>query len=245
MSNYKLKSPLFMLVLLGLTACTKPTENIKIVLDTDIIKYTAMVNVTDGQTGNPAPSDAIITITGSNAADIYELSGKKEIRLAQGMVTIGLRPSLVPTADQPITITVEINAQGYIKTSKQVTFTATQKQQVIDLPLTKIGSTTPPVVQPPLPIFNTVALVFIGTCPNRSDLQIRPSVYVYFRKTGSNAAFQYLGYMDKGSLSTNLLALNETYDFQISYGGENYRVSQKVEQSSYNLTISMPNACQF
>jgi len=235
----------FTLVMLTLSACKKPTENIKIILDTDVIKNTAMINVTDAQTGNPAPNDATITISGEQADDIYELSGKKDIKLNTGMVTIGLRPGVVPTTDKPISITVEINATGYNKQTKQVTFTAAQKQQVVNIVIEKTGTTTPPIVIPPPPVYNNTTLTFVGKCPNRTDLEIRPSVYVYFKKTGSTSPFQYLGYMEKGNITTNLLALNETYDFQIVYGGETYRTSQKIEQTSYNLTIEMPAACKF
>lgn len=234
------------IVLFGcLLACKKPTENVKIVVDTDIIKYTAMINATDGATGNPAPSDATITITGAEAASIYEVSGKKDIRLAGGMVAIGLHPNLIPQAGKPIVVTATINASGYNSASKQISFTAETKQQVVNIPLTKIGSTTPPIVIPPPPVYQNVSLVFTGFCNSKPDVQIRPSVYVYFKKAGSTAAYQYLGYMDKGNITTNLLALNETYDFQISYGGQNYTVSQKIEQSNYNLTINMGDACNF
>jgi hypothetical protein len=233
------------IIMITVVACTKPTENIKIVIDTDVIKYTALINVTDGQDGSPAPANASITISGAAAANIYELSGKKEIKLSSGIVTIGLHPSVVPTADAPISVTAEINAPGYNKESRQVIFKAENKQQVVNIQLTKIGSTTPPVVTPPPPVYNNVALTFTGRCPNRTDLEIRPSVYVYFKKSGTNTAFQYLGYMDRGAISTNLLEQNGSYDFQIVYGGETYRVTQKIEQTNYNLTIDMPAACNF
>jgi len=233
------------LIILTVTACTKPTENIKIVVDTDVIKYTALINVTDGQNGSPAPANTSIVISGAAAQNIYELSGKKEIKLSSGIVTIGLHPTIAPTADQPIGVAVEINAPGYNKETRQVVFKAESKQQVVNIQLTKIGSTTPPVVTPPPPVFNNVALTFTGRCPNRADLEIRPSVYVYFKKSDSNAAFQYLGYMDRGNISTNLLEQNATYDFQIVYGGDTYKVTQKIDQTNYNLTIDMPAACNF
>jgi hypothetical protein len=235
----------YTMLVLCVLACKKPTENVKIVVDTDIIKYTAMINVTDAATGNPAPSNAIISISGTEAANIYEVSGKKDIRLTGGMVAIGLHPNLVPESGKPIVITVSINVSGYNTATKQITFTAETKQQVVNIPITKTGSTTPPIVIPPPPVYQNVSLVFTGYCTSKPDVQIRPSVYVYFKKSNSSAAYQYLGYMDKGNITTNLLALNETYDFQIAYGGENYNVSQKIEQTSYNLTINMGNACNF
>lgn len=237
-------TPVFLMLLI-LSACKKPTENIKIVVDTDVIKYTAMINVTDASTGAPAPANTTITISGDQASNIYELSGKKDIRLTSGMVTIGLQPNLVPAENSPILINVGISSGGYNTASKQIAFTTTQKQQVVNIPITKTGSTTPPVVTPPPPVYNNTSLTFTGRCPSRTDIEIRPSVYIYFKKTGSVDAFQYLGYMDRGNITTNLLQLNESYDFQIVYGGDTYKVSQKIEQISYNLTIDMPAACNF
>jgi len=235
----------FLVLMMTWLACKKPTENIKIVVDTDIIKYTAMVNVTDAQTGAAAPANAVITILGNDAANIYEISGKKDIKLTQGRVTIGLHPNVAPTTANPISITVEITAPNYTKQSRTVTFTAEQRQQLVNIGISKVGNTQPPIVVPPPPVYQEVSLNFTGRCPSRPDVEVRPSVYVSFKKSGTNNPYQHLGYMDKGNITTNLLALNETYDFQIIFGGEAYQVSQRIEQNAYNLTLDMPEACKF
>jgi hypothetical protein len=237
---------LWLFVLILLAACKKPTENIKLVIDTDIIKYTAMISATDAQTGNPIGDNAQIAILGDHAAEIYELSGQKEIQLRGGMVTIGLHPDLVPAVAEPLTVNVEITAPGYDRETRAVVFKAEEKQQVVNIALSQTGAESPPVVFPPPPVYDrTVSLNFTGKCPERKDLEIRPSVYVYFKKTGSASPFQYLGYMNKGNIKTNFLALNESYSFQIVYGGNVYQTSQKIEQDSYNLTIDMQGACNF
>ncbi|MNK06404.1 hypothetical protein D3C87_243000 [compost metagenome] len=233
------------MLILGLIACGKPTEDIKIVVDTDIIKYTALIQVTDAQTGNPAPANASIAAVGENAANIYEISGKKDIKLVQGMVTIGLHPNIVPTSQNPLNATVEITASGYTTQRKSITFTSAVKQQTVQIGISRVGNTAPPIVIPPPPVYQDVSLNFTGRCPNRPDVEIRPSVYVSFKKAGSNESFRYLGYMDKGNITTDLLAVGETYNFQIVYGGESYTTSQKIEQTSYNLTIDMTAACNF
>ncbi|MCY1531029.1 hypothetical protein D9M68_662400 [compost metagenome] len=242
MNNSKIK--IFALLIFTAFSCKKPTENIKLVVDTDIIKYTAMINVRDAHSGEAATT-ATIAFSGEAAPSIYELSGKKDVRLVAGMVTIGLNPNVEPTAGKPLTVTVEINAPGYNKQTTQVTFTAAQKQQVVDINITKVGSSTPPVIPAPQPIYNEVTMNFTGICPDRTDFQVRPSLYIYFRKLGSGTPFQYLGYLDKGKITTKLLQLNETYEFQIVYGGNAYKVSQKIEAANYDLTIQMPGACNF
>lgn len=242
MNNSKIK--IFALLIFTAFSCKKPTENIKLVVDTDIIKYTAMINVRDGHSGSPVTT-ATIAFSGEAAPNIYELSGKKDVKLVAGMVTIGLNPNVVPTDAKPLSVVVEINAPGYNKQTKQVTFTASQKQQVVEINITKVGSTTPPDIPAPQPIYNEVSMNFTGVCPDRTDFQVRPSVYIYFRKLGSGNPFQYLGYLDKGKITTKLLQLNETYEFQIVYGGNAYKVSQKIEAASYDLTMQMPGACNF
>lgn len=229
--------------ILIIAACKNPTEDLKVVIDTDIIKYTALIHVTDATNGGPAPANTSISITGPAASDIYEVSGKKEIRLNAGIVTIGLGPERVPEPDNPVNITVEINAPGYNKVVKPVSFTAMNEQQIVNIGLIKTGSTQPPVVLPPPTVYNSVTLNFTGKCSGRSDMEIRPSIYVFFRKAGTNSVFQYLGYMNKGNITTKHLALGETYEFQIAFGGENYEVIQKIEMPNYTLTIDMGSAC--
>ncbi|RZK39539.1 MAG: hypothetical protein EOO90_18305 [Pedobacter sp.] len=229
--------------IIAFSACKEPTENIKLVVDTDIIKYTAMVNVRDAYTGEAAPANATITVTGQAAPNVYELSGKKNIKLVAGKVTIGLHPDIAPTTAAPMTITVEIAAPGYVTQSKQITFTAGQRQQVAQIDIVKVGLPTPPVIPPPAPIYPDLSIDFTGVCPDRTDFQVRPSVYLYFRKLNSGQRFEYLGYMDKGNIKTKFLQLGETYEFQIVYGGNEYKVSQKIEVSYYALTIQMPGAC--
>jgi hypothetical protein len=238
-----IKSSLLILLLLSILSCKKPTENIKLVVDTDILKYTAFVRVTDATNGT-IPANAKITISGATADNIYEVSGKKNFNLVQGVVTIGLGPALTPTVTSPVSCTATITATGYTTATQIITFTADKNQQVVNIQLNKTGSNTPPVIVPNPPVYPTpVALTFIGKCSNRSDFEIRPSVYIMFRETGSNNPYQYLGYMDKGMLTTTALAQGKTYDFQTSFNGGNYSVTQKIEQSSYLLMLDMGNAC--
>ncbi|CAM3701565.1 hypothetical protein MUGA111182_04060 [Mucilaginibacter galii] len=238
-----IKSCFFAILLLSVFSCKKPTENIKLVVDTDILKYTAFIRVTDAANGT-LPANAKITISGAAADNIYEISGKKNFNLVQGVVTIGLGPALTPTASNPVTCTATITANGYTTATRTITFTADKSQQIINIQVAKVGSTTPPIVVPDPPVYPTpVVLNFIGTCRNRSDFEIRPSVYIMFRETGSNQPYQYLGYMDKGVLNTTTLGQGKTYDFQTSFNGENLSVTQKIEQASYSLTLDMGNAC--
>ena len=238
-----LKSVSLNLIILFLSACEKPTENIHIVVDTNIIKSTVLIHVTDGSTGGAAPLSSSIRITGDGASQMYELSGKKAINLSAGMVTIGPGPNAVENLTNPIRINVEISAPGFETKVQPVVFNGSVSRQIIEIPLIKKGSTAPPVILPLPPVFSSVSLNFTGVCSNRNDLVIRPSIFIFFRKSGSNNAFQLLGYLDKGLITTSYLAIGETYDFQVAFGGDIHQVSQKIDLANYELTIGMGKAC--
>jgi hypothetical protein len=225
-------------------ACKKPTENLKIVVDTNIIKYTALLHITDAADPNKAPANTTISIGGNAADDIYEVSGKKNFTVVNGVITLGLGPAVTPAPGNPVSCTVQVSAPGYNPTTQIINFTAEQKQQVINTTLVKAGSTAPVVTPPAAPTVNPdVTLDFTGTCRNKPDLLIKPSLYVFYRVSGSGSAYQYLGYMESGKITTKGLASGTTYDFQITYGGQNYTVTQLIQQSNYSLTIDMGTAC--
>lgn len=238
------KKGIWALLMLLPLACKKPTDNLKIVVDTNIIKYTALIHITDSSNPSVVPSNISFSVGGSAANDVYEVSGRKNFTVANGNITIGLGPSVTPTAGSPVSCTVQVSAPGYVTQTQTVTFSAGQMQQVINVGLVRVGSVTPPVNPPAPPTVNpAVSLDFTGTCSNNSNIQIKPSLYIFYRENGSGAAYQYLGYMQSGKITTNALALGKTYDFQITYGGQAYTVTQAIQQSTYAITIDMGNAC--
>lgn len=238
-----MKKILFALVLFSV-ACKKPTDNIKVVVDTDIIKYTALIQVTDAANGVSVPTNATLTIGGNNANDIYEISGKKQFKLTNGIITIGPDPDGAPTADKSSSCSVQISAPGYNTITKTVIFTADKKQQLLSIALVKLGSpvTGTPVAKPQ-PVYDAVTLGFTGTCTNRKDVEIRPSMYVFYRESNSETGYQYLGFIDKGNITVTALAKGKSYDFQLTYGGKNYTQTQLINQTSYDVKIDMGSAC--
>ncbi len=240
----KIQKLLFVL-LIAITACKKPTDNLKVVVDTDIIKYTALIQVTDAANGISVPANATLTVSGANANDIYEISGKKQFKLTNGIITIGPDPDAAPTADKTASCNIQISAPGYNTTTKSVTFTADQKQQIINVALVKTGVVvTAPPVSKPQPVYESVSLNFTGTCASRKDVEIRPSMYLFYRETGTNAAYQYLGYMEKGSITVTTLQKGKTYDFQLIYGGKSYTQTQLIDETNYDVKVDMGDACK-
>ena len=98
-----------------------------------------------------------------------------------------------------------------------------------------MGSITLDLPQPQL-----VEVDLKGVCSNNPDLEVRPSAYVYYKKS-TDRWWRYLGYLRKGKLSTSgRIELGETYTFGVSYGGVFYTDDIKVEETSNVITIDLP-----
>lgn len=232
-------------ILLLISSCTiDPIKDIKLVVDTDILKYTAMLSVADNQ--NYQPVNATVEFTGANADKVYELSGKREIKLVNGMIGVGLHPSVLPTSGNSITVAAKIRYNGYQEENVNVVFTLSDKNkapQEIFIAKNSVSKGNPAPL-PPLDVYKNVSLNFKGVCVSRKDLEIRPSVYVYFKESTASI-YRYLGYMEKGNIKTNYCAVGKTYDFQIVFAGESHVIKQKIDADEYNLTIEITEGCDF
>ena len=242
-----LKKSAFALVLMAMfgLGCTKPTNNIKVVVDANVIKYSAMINVTDAANSNTVTAGLILTVSGQDAEQIYEISGKKNFTFADGIISIGPSPTLVPTTSNPVKFTVTIAAPGYTSITQDVQINAGEVQQVISVSLAKTSSettggatitSTPPNTT--TAETSAVTLNFTGTCQNKSDFEFKPSNYIFYRESGTSAAYQYLGYMNQRVITVSLV-LGETYDFKFVYNGQSYVVTQKVDDTNYSESVDM------
>ncbi len=72
-----------------------------------------------------------------------------------------------------------------------------------------------------------------GYCQDNPNTVIRPSFFIFYKKTGSSGRPQILGFVNKGSFTTTLLELNETYDFTVYYGGD-----QPLEFPNWNVNLT-------
>lgn len=238
-----LKTMVMALLLLSVAACKNPAEDVKVVVDMNIMKYSALLHI--GDTNGATPQNISVAIGGASANDIYEISGKKVFTVKDGVITLGLSPSVTPGTTADVSYTVVISAPGYKVLTQPMSFKNGVLQQIIPVTLQKLSDENPPVVSAPVvtpaptPTSTKVTLDFTGFCANRTNLQIRPSLYVFYRLKGSGAAYVYLGYMTNGHLETNALTVGKNYDFQITYSGENYNVSGTVDKTSYQETFTM------
>jgi len=239
-----LKTILLGVLLLSVAACQNPTTGVKVTIDMNILKYSALVRITDATSLAVIPGTTM-TITGTNASSIYEISGKQVFTVADGNITLGLDPKF-NIAGGNATFNVVVSAPNYRTLTQAITFTNGTLQQSINLglvlatapPAQTGGTYTPPT---PTPTATHFILDFNGHCASKPDLNVRPSLYLYFRDHSAPATTPYLqlGYMDGGHIETNYLAIGKTYDFQITYAGTSYLVTQEIDVPSYTLTFDM------
>jgi len=255
-----INSLIIALLAIAATACKNPVEDVKIVVDMNIMKYSVLVHISD-ETG-AVPQNISLTVGGNACNDIYEISGKKNFTVKDGVITLGLNPSVTPTTGKDVSFNISISATGYKSTVQSISFTSGTMQQVVNIIMEKPVSATAPVTTPvttpvATPVTTpttspattpttttvassiTVSLDFTGYCANRTNLQIRPSLYVFYREKGMGTAYKYLGYIKDGGIKTDKLSMGKTYEFQITYAGENYTISQLINQTSYTETFNM------
>ncbi len=235
----------FTIIALFFWGCTKPTNNIKVVVDANVIKYSAMINVTDVANSSVVPAGLTINVSGQDADAIYEISGKKDFEFAGGIISLGPSPTRVPTESSPVKFTVTISAPGYTAITQDIQINANEIQQVVSVSLAKTSTkstgsvtitSTPPNTQ--TSETSAVTLNFTGTCSNKSDFEFKPSNYIFYKEHNSAEAYQYIGYMNKGAITVQL-QFGKTYDFKFAYGGQTYVVTQEINQADYTETVDL------
>jgi hypothetical protein len=103
-------------------ACKKPTEGFDYVINSSVFNYTASLRFTDPSNNNAVPAGLKVTVQGTIASEVYDLSGFKNLQVSnQGVVSFGLTEKGQPTtADVPVTLLVE--ATGFRTESVTVVF---------------------------------------------------------------------------------------------------------------------------
>ncbi len=109
---------LLLLTVIYMQSCTKPLKDVNIVVDTNVFKHTAVIEVksTSGQMIN----NATVTLSGPGAAEIYNADGLKSFKLAGGMILLALNPKVVPAEGTPVSFNVNIEAPDYLPVSVPV-----------------------------------------------------------------------------------------------------------------------------
>lgn len=98
-----------------LSSCTNPFKDLDIRVDTNVFKYTTVVEV--AATSGVIPETATVTLGGQDAAHIYNSNGKKTFSVTGGMILLALDPKIIPADGAPIAFTVTIDAPNFFPVS--------------------------------------------------------------------------------------------------------------------------------
>ncbi|KAA8485323.1 hypothetical protein BDE36_2136 [Arcticibacter tournemirensis] len=120
-----------------ISACTNPVEDIKIIIDGNVIKSSALIRIVDPQQPESVPANISLAIGGKDSAYVYEISGKKTFKVKDGMISIGLDPSRNVNESNPGECIISVSAPGYLAVNEVVSFTSQQSQQIITINLIK------------------------------------------------------------------------------------------------------------
>jgi len=132
-------------VLIGfvVSGCRNPAYDINVLFDAAVIQYKATMILTDAAGGTLPTSGLTATITGTDAASIYDFSGTKAVPVVNGVITLGVTPKDIPTASKTLSFNVTITAPGYDTKIIPVTIAVNQFGQIINVTLLKTITPTP------------------------------------------------------------------------------------------------------
>ncbi|TCK84936.1 hypothetical protein [Albibacterium bauzanense] len=122
--------------------CADPLKGFELNVSTDVIHYTTLIQVKDAN-GGSVGNDITVTITGRDAASIYNLAGEKQFALSSGILGLGVTPYADPTAGNNIQFTVVLSGAGYVTQNVPVTINYNQFESVKTVTLLKPAN--PPV----------------------------------------------------------------------------------------------------
>ena len=136
--NLKIYSFLLLAAFL-FNSCRNPAYDIDVLFDANVIQYKTTVILKDAN-GATLPNLSV-SITGADAASIYDFSGTKQIFAPSGVITLGVTPKAVPTAGKSLSFNVVVKGAGYEEKNIPVTISVDQFSQILTVTMLKV--TTP------------------------------------------------------------------------------------------------------
>ena len=112
MKNFTKLLSLLLIVAFTLNGCRNPAYEVNVLFDAQVITYKAGLQLTDAS-GSALPGNIDVTVTGPDAASIYDFSGTKKIYAPNGVITLGVHPNFIPTASKTLSFNVIIKIPGY------------------------------------------------------------------------------------------------------------------------------------
>lgn len=144
---------LIALLLFVPTSCkkiTNPLDNLKLIIDYNLIKTTVDFHIKDAATGqflgSEASNNALVIISGRDAQGIVDPIGGRlkdnTIKVNRGLASVGISPApaYTPSENKPVQFSIVVMSPGYLTTTKQISITKTGRH-FIEVVLVRLTNT--------------------------------------------------------------------------------------------------------
>lgn len=118
-------------------------DGLELYVDTDLVSLVASIQVIDANEAVAEITEDIeVEVMGEDAANIYTLTGEKEIEVIDGMINIAVLKTNIPTPDNPLKFSIRTKANGYVSGLK--TFIVPNDSVMIE-DIKMVNTAAPPV----------------------------------------------------------------------------------------------------
>lgn len=135
------------------TSCkkiTNPLENLKLIIDYNLIKTTVDFHIMDAATGQflgaEASNNALIIISGRDAQGIVDPIGARlkdnSVKVNRGLASVGISPApaYTPSESKPVQFSIVVMSPGYLTTTRQISITKTGRH-FVEVVLVRLNNT--------------------------------------------------------------------------------------------------------
>ncbi|MFY8109517.1 MAG: hypothetical protein ACOVO9_11015, partial [Bacteroidia bacterium] len=146
-----------------------PTENVQIKIDTEkLLPVNFSLQFVDQATGSAIVDKEVkIEISGSGASKIYEISGTKTFKVANGMINLSILKEAIPSETNPLNFTVTASAEGYLASTSTLIYTDAESKS-FDIPMVSLNNLPESITKTSVKVDNTADGL-------AADLTITPS----------------------------------------------------------------------
>lgn len=135
------------------TSCkkiTNPLDNLKLIIDYNLIKTTVDFHIKDAATGQflgaEASNNALIIISGRDAQGIVDPIGARlkdnSVKVNRGLASVGISPApaYTPSESKPVQFSIVVMSPGYLTTTTQISITQTGRH-FVEVVLVRLNNT--------------------------------------------------------------------------------------------------------
>jgi hypothetical protein len=123
------------------------------IINPSVIKFKVKVRLVDVLNATTVPAGAVIRISGTDSAKIFDISGSKTITIdPQGNATVGVDPNYKFTGTNVLKFNIDATASGYDPVSTPIMIDSTMKEQSVTLSMLNTANLPPEIVSQPVNI---------------------------------------------------------------------------------------------